>query len=179
MPRNAPIRAHRAFLNSQSRIERGDKIDAAARGHWAIENKLHWVLDVSFREDLSRLRAGHGANNVAVVRRVADERSIKRRPKRASWDSQYLWRFSGRYGVNLDSLPCLRRHGRDRGDGGQRRRIAGHSGWSGKSPLREAQHGGSSQSRPLTRKPSLLRAIGEEISMRQTSPDSRQRSRQR
>jgi hypothetical protein len=57
---------------------------AAARGHWAIENKLHWVLDVTFREDLSRLRAGHGANWSATYR------SIKRRRKRASWDPQYL-----------------------------------------------------------------------------------------
>src|SRR6266852_2566766 len=73
----------------ESRIERGDKIEserrsyissralsaaafaAAARGHWAIENKLHWVLDVTFREDLSRLRTGHGAKNMAVVRHFA------------------------------------------------------------------------------------------------------------
>ena len=76
---------------------------AAARGHWAIENKLHWVLDVTFREDLSRLRAGHGANNMAVVRhfalnlvrQVADNRSIKRRRKRASWDPQYLLEILG------------------------------------------------------------------------------------
>ena len=100
----------------ESRIERGDKIEserrsyissralsatafaAAARGHWAIENKLHWVLDVTFGEDLSRLRTGHGAKNMAVVRhfalnlvrQVADKRSIKRRRKRAAWDPQYL-----------------------------------------------------------------------------------------
>jgi len=100
----------------ESRIERGDKIESerrsyissralsasafgvAARGHWAIENKLHWVLDVTFREDLSRLRTGHGAKNMAVVRhfalnlvrQVADKRSIKRRRKRAAFDPQYL-----------------------------------------------------------------------------------------
>jgi predicted transposase YbfD/YdcC len=105
----------------ESRTERGDKIEterrsyissralsaaafaAAARGHWAIENKLHWVLDVTFREDLSRLRAGHGASNMAVVRhfalnlvrQVADKRSIKRRRKRASWDPQYLLEILG------------------------------------------------------------------------------------
>src|SRR6266581_1376608 len=105
----------------ESRIERGDKIEterrsyissralsaaafaAAARGHWAIENKLHWVLDVTFREDLSRLRTGHGAKNMAVVRhfalnlvrQVADKRSIKRRRKRASWDPQYLLEILG------------------------------------------------------------------------------------
>src|ERR1700760_3211843 len=105
----------------ESRIERGDKIEsqrrsyissralsaaafaAAARGHWAIENNLHWVLDVTFGEDLSRLRTGHGAKNMAVVRhfalnlvrQVADTRSIKRRRKRASWDPQYLLEILG------------------------------------------------------------------------------------
>ena len=105
----------------ESRIERGDKIESerrsyicsralsaaafgvAARGHWAIENKLHWVLDVTFGEDHSRLRTGHGAKNMAVVRhfalnlvrQVADKRSIKRRRKRAAFDPQYLLEILG------------------------------------------------------------------------------------
>ena len=70
----------------------------AVRAHWGIENRLHWVLDVQFREDLSRLRAGHGAKNMAVVRHFAinlvrnakDKRSIKTRRKRAGWDPEYL-----------------------------------------------------------------------------------------
>jgi hypothetical protein len=80
---------------------------AAARGHWAIENKLHWVVDVTFGEDLS---PGHGAKNMAVVRhfaldpvrQVADKRSIKRRRKRAAWDPQYLLDILG----PLQSKPC-------------------------------------------------------------------------
>jgi Transposase DDE domain len=76
---------------------------AAARGHWGIENKLHWVLDVTFREDHSRLRTGHGAKNMAVVRhfalnlvrQLADKRSIKRRRKRAAFDPQYLLEILG------------------------------------------------------------------------------------
>lgn len=44
---------------------------AAVRGHWQIENALHWVLDVVFAEDQSRLRKGHGARNMAVVRHFA------------------------------------------------------------------------------------------------------------
>jgi hypothetical protein len=64
---------------------------------------LHWTLDVTFNEDQSRLRAGHGARNMAVgrhfalnlVRRAADNRSIKRRRKRASWDPQYLLQILG------------------------------------------------------------------------------------
>jgi predicted transposase YbfD/YdcC len=70
----------------------------AVRGHWAIENSLHWVLDVTFSEDQSRLRTGHGAKNMAVVRHFAinliravdDKRSIKLRRKRAGWQPGYL-----------------------------------------------------------------------------------------
>jgi len=105
----------------ESHIERGDKIETehrsyissralsatafaeVVRGHWAIENNLHWVLDVTFKEDLSRLRAGHGAKNMAVVRHFAlnlvrqakDKRSIKRRRKKASWDPDYLLQILG------------------------------------------------------------------------------------
>ena len=43
----------------------------AVRGHWGIENRLHWVLDVVFADDQSRLRKGHGARNMAVVRHFA------------------------------------------------------------------------------------------------------------
>jgi predicted transposase YbfD/YdcC len=43
----------------------------AVRSHWVIENNLHWTLDVTFKEDPSRLRAGHGARNMAVVRHFA------------------------------------------------------------------------------------------------------------
>jgi predicted transposase YbfD/YdcC len=43
----------------------------AVRNHWGIENKLHWTLDVTFREDQSRIRKGHGPENVAVLRHIA------------------------------------------------------------------------------------------------------------
>ena len=45
---------------------------AATRDHWRIENSLHWVLDVAFREDESRLRKSHVARNMAVMRRLAN-----------------------------------------------------------------------------------------------------------
>jgi predicted transposase YbfD/YdcC len=70
----------------------------AVRGHWGIENRLHWVLDVVFRDDMARLRTGHGARNMAVVRHFAinlvraarDKKSIKLRRKLAGWSDDYL-----------------------------------------------------------------------------------------
>lgn len=70
----------------------------AVRGHWGIENRLHWVLDVTFKEDQSRLRKGFGARNMAVVRHfalnlvrtAADGKSLKLRRKRAAWATHYL-----------------------------------------------------------------------------------------
>ena len=70
----------------------------AVREHWAIENRLHWVLDVTFGDDQSRLRKGHGARNMATVRHFAlnlvrtarDRSSLKSRRKRAGWSPDYL-----------------------------------------------------------------------------------------
>lgn len=71
----------------------------AVREHWGVENSLHWVLDVSFREDDCRIRAEKGAQNFAVLRHIAlnllqqessHKRGIKARRKRAGWDRQYL-----------------------------------------------------------------------------------------
>jgi predicted transposase YbfD/YdcC len=69
----------------------------AVRAHWGVES-LHWVLDVVFREDLSRLRRGHGAQNMALVRRFAfnivrqgrGKRSIKTARKAAGWSPDVL-----------------------------------------------------------------------------------------
>ena len=69
----------------------------AVRAHWGIES-FHWVLDVVFREDLSRLRRGHGAQNMALVRRFAfniirhgrGKRSIKTARKAAGWSPDFL-----------------------------------------------------------------------------------------
>jgi predicted transposase YbfD/YdcC len=72
---------------------------AAVRGHWGIENQLHWILDVGFREDRSRATQGYSAENLAVIRHLAvnllsQEKSAKggTRAKRlkAGWDDQYL-----------------------------------------------------------------------------------------
>jgi len=89
-------RQTRYFIASRP-ISARDLADAV-RGHWRIETSLHWVLDVTFREDLSRLRKGHGAKNMAIVRHFAlnlarqinDRRSIKLRRKRADRNLDYL-----------------------------------------------------------------------------------------
>lgn len=69
-----------------------------ARGHWGIENGLHWVLDVVFREDRSRIRAKHAGANLALIRRVAVS-LLRRAPGKGSgvtkrlkagWDDNYL-----------------------------------------------------------------------------------------
>ena len=90
------VTAQRSYITS--RPLSATDLAAAVRSHWAIENNLHWTLDVTFNEDFSRLRKGHGATNMAVVRHFAinlvratkDKRSIKTRRKRASWDPTYL-----------------------------------------------------------------------------------------
>ena len=70
-----------------------------ARIHWTIENSLHWVLDISFREDDCRLRKEHGAHNFAIIRHIAlnllkqDKQlkvGIKNKRLRAGWDQDYL-----------------------------------------------------------------------------------------
>lgn len=73
-----------------------------ARGHWAVENNLHWVLDVAFREDESRIRIGNAAENFALLRHIAlnalkQDKSVKRGIKtkrlKAGWDEDYLLRI--------------------------------------------------------------------------------------
>ena len=69
------------------------------RGHWGIENQLHWCLDVGFREDESRIRTDHGPENIALLRKIAmnlakNERTHKKgvqaKRKLAAWSDDYL-----------------------------------------------------------------------------------------
>ena len=71
----------------------------AVRKHWNVEINLHWSLDVSFKEDLSRVRIGHAAENLTIIRRVSlnllkqektSKVGIAARRKRAGWDNKYL-----------------------------------------------------------------------------------------
>ena len=69
------------------------------RAHWAIENRLHWVLDMAFDEDRCRVRQGQGARNLAVLRKIAlnllgREKSVKAgvptKRRKAGWSDAYL-----------------------------------------------------------------------------------------
>ena len=74
-----------------------ERIATSVRGHWGVES-MHWLLDVAFKEDLSRYRSGHGAKNMAIVRRFAlnlvrahkAKGSVKTRRKTASWNPDFL-----------------------------------------------------------------------------------------
>jgi len=72
---------------------------ASIRGHWGIENRLHWLLDMTFQEDQSRIRKGHGAENYSRLRRIAlnllrrentVKASIRGKRKLGGWDHDFL-----------------------------------------------------------------------------------------
>jgi predicted transposase YbfD/YdcC len=83
------------------------RIGAAIRGHWSIENGLHWVLDVVFREDARRLYDRTAAENVAFLNRLAlsllrsdtGKSSMKVKRKRAGWSLPYLMQLLGFHSI--------------------------------------------------------------------------------
>jgi predicted transposase YbfD/YdcC len=91
-------RETRYFLLSFSAVK---TFAYAVRSHWGIENSLHWVLDVAFREDDSRVRLGHASENLAVLRRItlnllrqeeSSRMGIHAKRLKAGWDNNYLQR---------------------------------------------------------------------------------------
>jgi len=89
-------RETRYYLTSLADVE---EFGRAVRAHWGIENGLHWVLDIAFREDESRARAGASAANLVVLRHIAvnllkQEQTakvgIKNKRLKAAWDQRYL-----------------------------------------------------------------------------------------
>src|SRR5436305_3429902 len=85
------------------------ELEGGIRSHWGIENKVHWVLDVVFREDASRVRAGHAAENLGWLRRVAlallkqddGKDSIKCKRLKAGWNNDFLEKLLGLLDGNL------------------------------------------------------------------------------
>lgn len=87
----------RYYLSSLA--PQAELLSTAVRAHWGVENSVHWVLDMVFREDESRMRTGHSPENFAILRRIAlnlvrrdvsSKRSLKGRRKICGWNNQYL-----------------------------------------------------------------------------------------
>jgi predicted transposase YbfD/YdcC len=87
------------YISSLDRRTRAKSLAGYIRGHWSIENNLHWQLDISFREDERRIRKGHGAENFSRLCRIAlnllkAEKTAKvgiaNRRLKCGWDNQYL-----------------------------------------------------------------------------------------
>jgi len=81
-----------------------EKMLDVVRSHWGIENQLHWVLDVVFQEDQSRIRRDNGGQNMAVLRHLAmnllrqdqtKRLSLRMKRKRAGWDESFLAQLIG------------------------------------------------------------------------------------
>ena len=79
--------------------ETAENFLSAKRAHWQVENGLHWVLDVAFREDESRVRKGEGAENLSVLRRMAlnllkrektEKGGVEAKRNRSGWDDKYM-----------------------------------------------------------------------------------------
>ena len=91
---------NRYYLSSLA--ANAEYIGNAIRGHWGIENSLHWVLDVVFNEDKARNRKDHSAANMAIIRHMAlnivkndksSKTSIRGKRLKAGWDDKYLMKL--------------------------------------------------------------------------------------
>lgn len=89
------------FISSMA-TRRASRMAEVCRAHWEVENQLHWRLDVTFNEDQSRLRNGHGAQNMSRLRRIAlnalrqdttVKAGVKNKRLLAGWDHTYLLRI--------------------------------------------------------------------------------------
>ena len=95
--RNGVLATDRRYYLASTPLD-AKSFAAAVRAHWGVENRLHWVLDVVFHDDLARLRSGFGPQNMAVVKHMAmnlvrtpkDKHSLKNRRKLANLNPEYL-----------------------------------------------------------------------------------------
>jgi predicted transposase YbfD/YdcC len=86
------------FYISDEQGKSTEYYNALVRGHWSIENQLHWHLDVTFKEDDSRARKGNAPENLSTFRKLAlqiiaaqnDKLSLKKRRVRAAYDQEYM-----------------------------------------------------------------------------------------
>ncbi len=94
---DGPTTSHRRYYLTS--LDHVADFSRSARSHWAIENSLHWVLDMAFDEDQSRARVGNAAENLAILRQVAlnlikqekvEKVGVKTKRKMCGWDHDYL-----------------------------------------------------------------------------------------
>ncbi|MBK8399182.1 MAG: ISAs1 family transposase [Leptospiraceae bacterium] len=100
IPRKKSIES-RYFISSLTNPELFQK---SVRTHWQIENSCHWILDVVFREDDSRIRAGYAAENFSIIRKIAlnflkndttIKIGVKGKRRAAGWDDKYRSKIIG------------------------------------------------------------------------------------
>ena len=95
--RNGALAQERRYYLCSTQLD-AKTFAAAVRAHWGVENRLRWVLDVVFHDDLARLRSGYGPQNMAVVKHMAmnlvrnpkDKHSLKVRRMKANLNPYYL-----------------------------------------------------------------------------------------
>ena len=98
IPGRGKVTAQIRYFLSSSKLSL-EALATAIRSHWRIENGLHWVLDVTFREDASRIRERNAARNVALLRKIALnlaradamlKASLKAKRKYAGWNEAFI-----------------------------------------------------------------------------------------
>lgn len=102
---------HRFYISSAP--SDAQRLGSAIRQHWGIENQVHWVLDVVFADDQSRLRIDHSAHNMAIIRHIvlnmlrqetSLKTSLRQKRLRAGWDDTYVLKVLR---VELDQVEHL------------------------------------------------------------------------
>jgi predicted transposase YbfD/YdcC len=104
------IRTHKGKTSQELRYymsslsSNAQRIGRIVRGHWGVENKLHWHLDVSFGEDLCKIRTDHAAENFSLVKKMAlgllkadtsEKLGVPNKRKLAGWSPEYLLKILG------------------------------------------------------------------------------------
>lgn len=101
---NGETSVERHYYISSMRGNDASKVARAARDHWSVENNLHWVLDIAFREDESRARMKNSAQNLSTLRQLSlnllksdktAKLGVKNKRLKAGWDEPYLLRVLG------------------------------------------------------------------------------------
>jgi predicted transposase YbfD/YdcC len=100
---NGKASLERRYYISSRQADAGH-LGQAVRGHWAIENRLHWLLDVAYGEDQSRMREGNSAENFSILRRITlnlvqldktRKTGVKNCRLKAGWDNAYMEKLLG------------------------------------------------------------------------------------